>query len=552
MSAEEEALQKAVESGPKIAAYDLEIQVLELRHAEKRPPNFQDLLDFGMEARKRQPEQDVELEAAAAKIQAVFRGNQARTRVEGIKAGEQDPSDPNAEADAAEESARDEDNDRSEQQVDAQAGPAQESPPVARADTVPVPTRNKCRVQAAPVPTFSYFESEQGLQFLLESGGLEPDRKVPVQKKKDLPAIPIQEQRTPWNPRLVDEEDPDEVFVLEEEDEVDPAAGSPKRQQGGGEFTAAPIRQQPDHEVDYDAPTSHRDIGHPKLYPERPSSPVGPHPDKKSSMYDVYGVKKDPPKAVPKAYVSYNKDFLEVESAVDRRVRTASIAHKKNATHAPSVSAVRKSGSFLDGSGVDRAAGVLNKLDLPGAKDNWQLTSTMQGLGDPTRLVDVSPGICRFGPLRAGCVYRMAFYLRNLDVDTTRFNVARMDSAFVNVKYSPQLLAPGMAAKIVVEIVAGAPARVEQLIEVRVKAHVVQVPVTARIFEADEYDRLDADSMNMHGRHIGRLRKGGPIELVTEESYCKKVLGERYKEFPDHLSWQMSQEDSMMSDGLMA
>merc|ERR1719335_1464653 len=61
----------------------------------------------------------------------------------------------------------------------------------------------------------------------------------------------------------------------------------------------------------------------PMLRPERPSSPPGPHPDKKSSKYDVYGTKKEPPKPVPQAYVSYNAEFLEIESAVDRRVRTA-------------------------------------------------------------------------------------------------------------------------------------------------------------------------------------------------------------------------------------
>merc|ERR1712139_173372 len=99
----------------------------------------------------------------------------------------------------------------------------------------------------------------------------------------------------------------------------------------------------------------------------------------------------------------------------------------------------------MDGAGIERATGMMQNLNLPGPQENWQLTSTLQGLGDPMRLVDATPGICRFGPLRSGCVYRMAFYVRNLDVDTTRFNVSRVESAFVNVHYAPQLLAPGMA-----------------------------------------------------------------------------------------------------------
>merc|ERR1719152_746984 len=101
----------------------------------------------------------------------------------------------------------------------------------------------------------------------------------------------------------------------------------------------------------------------------------------------------------------------------------------------------------------------------------------------------------------------MPFWLRNLDVDITRFNVVRPLSNFVNIHYKPQPVAPGMAAKIVVEVVAGAPARVEQLVEVKVKAHVIRIPVTARIMEAEEYDRLDAESLALHRRHIGRHRE---------------------------------------------
>lgn len=529
MSAEEEAIQRAIEEGPKISAFELEVMSLKLRQNEKPKPDCDALLKVGMEARSRQGE-DVELDEAAQKIQAVFRGKKARERVEDIKAEQ-----------AVEEEARELPADEltTEKPAEPTTATVEEAP---AAPTVPVPPRSKCRVTTSAMPIFSYFESEQGLQFLLDSGGLEPDRKIKTKSLNHMPKLPIaEEDRTPWNPRLVDEEeDPNletTARMVEEVPEVEDVAPGDQH-----------MDAQPQAASGY--PAEGLGPRTPVLRPERPSSPPGPHPDKKSSKYDVYGTKKEPPKPVPQAYVSYNAEFLEIESAVDRRVRTASIAHKKNATSAPSVSAVRKSGSFQDGAGYERATGVVGELRLPDPRENWQLTSTMQGLGDPTKLVDVTPGICRFGPLRCGCVYRMNFFLRNLDVDTTRFNVARVDSAFVNVHYAPQLLAPGMAAKIAVEIVAGAPARVEQLVEVRVKAHVVQVPVTARVFDAAEYDRLDLESINLHGRHIGRLRKGGPVELVTDEAYCRKVLGEQYAgPPPEQLSWQQSQEDSMLSEG---
>jgi len=114
----------------------------------------------------------------------------------------------------------------------------------------------------------------------------------------------------------------------------------------------------------------------------------------------------------------------------------------------------------------------------------------------------------------------------------TRFNVSQLKSEFVSVSHQPGQIAPGMAAKIVVEIMAKQPGKVEQLVEVRVKAHVVRVPVTARILEAEEYDRLDSESVALHGRHIGRHREKSdagekrPVEVITEEGYCRKVLGE--------------------------
>lgn len=186
-------------------------------------------------------------------------------------------------------------------------------------------------------------------------------------------------------------------------------------------------------------------------------------------------------------------------------------------------------------------------------EEHWKLTSTMQGLGDSNSLVEVTPGICRFGPVRQGGVYRMAFYVRNLDVDVTRFNVTPLKSEFVQAHHQPGQIAPGMAAKIVVEVAAKQPGKVEQLVEVRIKAHVVRVPVTARILEAEEYDRLDAESVALHRRHIGRHREkcGGdagekrPVEVVSDEKYCRKVLGESnylaqpadvYDETPLHLN----------------
>jgi hypothetical protein len=400
---------------------------------------------------------------------------------------------------------------------------------------------------------WTYFESEEGIQFLMDTGAMDLDRR-PIQKPKkekrvpsQLPPIPPQANRNPWNPRLVGEPDPEEeeqrLAEADQDIEDDDQAGL------GGTFRRIGMQQEDaDHQIYTQGTAADGGSGYPSpsrapIAAERHDDPVGPHPDKKQSTWDVYGNPRNPGKQMGHAHVAINQDYLEVEGATDRRVRTSSVSHKKNVAKAPSVSQVRKMGQHTVGrDSAMTARDILGDHGVTVPDEHWKVGSTMQGLGDINNLVEVVPGQCRFGPLRVGSVYRMAFYLRNLDVDVTRFNVY-VKSDFVSVKHQPGHLAPGMAAKIVVEILAKGPAKIEQLVEIKVKAHIIRVPVTARIFDAEEYDRLDAESLALHERRIGRHReKGGdasnkppPVELVMDEAYCRKVLGDAYQPHLDSL-----------------
>lgn len=68
---------------------------------------------------------------------------------------------------------------------------------------------------------FKYFESQIGLKFLLETGQLDPESRIPdlSSLKPGGPKLPdlelTQKIRSAWNPRLVDE--PEETFVDTEE-----------------------------------------------------------------------------------------------------------------------------------------------------------------------------------------------------------------------------------------------------------------------------------------------------------------------------------------------
>jgi hypothetical protein len=379
-------------------------------------------------------------------------------------------------------------------------------------------------------PTFSYFKSEMGLQYLLDEGEMDPEKRVPVQKEKRPRQAPAPQKRSPWNPLLLGEAPEAEQGAAM--DQRDDDGDVPDQ---GVHWSAAEEAVEAAEEAQYGRMGEEPGLEQPRLpmAGEDGDAPVGPHPDKKGNLWDIYGQPRTQRPVASHAYVMLNTDFLEVEGATDRRVRTSSIAHKKNAGKAPSVSSIRKTGQHAVATGTEIAAKeILGELGLSCPEEHWKLTSTMQGLGDSNSLVEVTPGICRFGPVRQGGVYRMAFFLRNTDVDVTRFNIAPLKSDFVKVSHQPGQIAPGMAAKIVVEVLAKQPGKVEQLVEVRVKAHIIRVPVTARIMEAEEYDRLDAESMALHHRHIGRHREKSDagekraVEVVTDERYCRRALGE--------------------------
>merc|ERR1719398_277558 len=155
----------------------------------------------------------------------------------------------------------------------------------------------------------------------------------------------------------------------------------------------------------------------------------------------------------------------------------------------------------------------------------------MQGLGDPSCLVEVAPGALRFGTLRAGGIYRLAVFVKNLDVDVTRYIVKPLEEPFLKLWYAHSPLAPGMSVKIVVEVRAHGPARVDTFLDVRVKAHCIKVPIIARVLDAEEYDSLETESLRLHGRKL--VKRG--VELVVDETYARKALGPNFAPPIDHL-----------------
>lgn len=402
---------------------------------------------------------------------------------------------------------------------------------------------------------FSYWKSEMGVQWLIESGEFEFDRKVRSGKGAKASRSFQQPctQRSPWNPLLVGEEPPEETTMArqsETEIAADDRRGSaatrstlPMAEEEAEQryyYLDAP-QENPEYKLPFETGSPYRTMQD----DDNLVTPQGPHPDKKSSKWDHKGDLRRRKPPVSQAIIDINTDYLEIEGPTDRRVRTSSIAHKKNATKAPNVQHVRKTGTHAIGRGTELSAKeLIGDIQDVGFDGHWKLSSTMQGLGDSNILVSVVPGTSRFGPLCLGKIYRMFFVLRNLDVDCTGY-VITSNSDFVQICHAPGeiigdgskiagKIAPGISKKVIVEIAAHTPIeKIDHIIEIAMKAHRISLPVTASILDVEEYEKVDATEMAIHQRHIGRTcERGDPVtgakppavELVADPIYCKRAF----------------------------
>jgi len=399
-----------------------------------------------------------------------------------------------------------------------------------------LPMEEYLRSKAAH-PTFKYFESQLGIQFLMEIGKLE---KIPAYSPPPLsPKLEVTDQLwAAWNPRMV--YDPDPLSPTHEEPEIE-YVHEPHLQQHAGmvqnENTEHPGMEK---ELEKEKPEP------PPAMETIPMIPPEPFPVKREDWFNSFGNLSPPKKPKNQDFVTNNLRFLEIEGPVDRRVRTCSIIHKKNSCYAPSVQNVRKHGSHvLHGSlsGINRATGVCPDANFPKGEELWNLSSTQQGLGNSSLLVEVAPHIARFGPLRCGNVYTMSFRLRNCDVANTRF-VAKITPPDdqIGTKYVPIILAPGMPTKIHVEVYAKKPGKFEKILEIKTKAHITKIPIIGRIIEQGEYDNLDSESVALHARHIGNIGRG--VNIINDENYCIKKLGDLYDPALQGVMSLNSQDDS--------
>ena len=110
-------------------------------------------------------------------------------------------------------------------------------------------------------------------------------------------------------------------------------------------------------------------------------------------------------------------------------------------------------------------------------------------------MFEIMPAVMSFGDLIGnGATYRLAFTLSNVGNDSARFRIGRRTSLrkgqqeqthTLRVLYRPGPLAPGMRARLLVEITTGENGTLTDEVEIITEHRIFRLPVRARVTHAD-------------------------------------------------------------------
>ncbi|KAF4676921.1 sperm associated antigen 17 [Perkinsus chesapeaki] len=377
------------------------------------------------------------------------------------------------------------------------------------------------------VDPYNYFQSEHGLNFLVENRMLgqkvDPDQ-LPPKPLPKLEVVGSREERaafarrSPWDPLLPDEWDKMEKLIQEKELAY--------------------------KDTSDELPEDSISDGVNKVLAS--ITPDGPHPDKRGAQWDVYGEPRETRRHEEEPFILRNEEFVLTEAPVDRRIRTSSLARKLEAVEAPGAMEVR--GSVVTVLQVRRAGGHRGPMDpyvhalaFSGNVEGDEvppveyLTGSLLGLGDPNKLIEVSPVRLAFGSVRQHGIYRMVVKVRNLDADVTRLklrvigNVPTKEAVVLPI-YRPGPLPPGLAMYVGVEIIAREPCTVEVVLQIAAKGQLAQLPVVADVVSQRDYDCLPTGKSKV-SMYRSVKDAYGPIEpwgdmvlSLTDEKYCRRFF----------------------------
>ncbi|CAG9328564.1 unnamed protein product [Blepharisma stoltei] len=219
----------------------------------------------------------------------------------------------------------------------------------------------------------------------------------------------------------------------------------------------------------------------------------------KTNNFDVYGqpreirptvhsIRSTSPVRVP------NEKFILTESATDRRIRTISQSGRPQ-IKAPTVQEMRREGTH-----TILYKALMKKQSYREMIDTQNMMITAFTADPLKRNLQVIPASVRFGVVKDGEVYEMQIVIKNEDNQLLRFTIRQPPKKNVKIVYKPTPIAPGMTTRLIVELNANHPEKVEVEFEVATKAEIYKIPIFANVVNESEFDAINDESLKLHGR----------------------------------------------------
>jgi len=270
---------------------------------------------------------------------------------------------------------------------------------------------------------------EDSENFWVSQGGENFNGILAKVEKKKFPTLPFLAEKTPWDPPFIS---------------VIPQPAPPPE-------PISPTRE-PTEPISRSKPKKPAHVPFKVDIP--PTQLPGPHPSKRGAAFDLYGRLRPRTLQKPQVLIELNARFIEVESAVDRRLRTSSLINTRG-----------------------------NRFSIAQeAAADFQVIRDLIGLEGENRILEIFPTTGRFGQIPVGRVFRMTFAVRNLDADVTRLT-ARVEGGrgAAKVVFGPGPVAPGMTCIFGVDISRDSPGGVSAVLLISSKGNIARIPITAEV-----------------------------------------------------------------------
>jgi hypothetical protein len=165
----------------------------------------------------------------------------------------------------------------------------------------------------------------------------------------------------------------------------------------------------------------------------------------------------------------------------------------------------------------------------------------------------VHPGMLDFGAVAEGGTYRMTISMTNISVEMARFRVRPVPNPLIKLKYTPGRVMAGMSVKIEVELTAGIPCLIDDMVQFTSEAQIFSLPLLAQVGDGGGDEQVPSPSMN-ESKKAASLRNEvtqASAAMATKDDLVEGT-GIGRPAVPEEVEWVPKDVDAMTLDELKA